>query len=301
MIDKSNLIFISPIIFVILIFFLMGCFSTSNDIKDDILKIDQSGYEIYYGPDVNFSHPEPVVATRASEAEKVMNGVLETLEKRECYRFLNDDVNENKDAFDQWIEKTKESQEKIGVLLKSNPNIFCVSLEVSNYPLKEMPRYIPKNYKRFNLMWLFSPENNSCLVIAFSKDSLVSFYGAMTFSEKKDYINVLIENIYEYFPTFQYPNLVDEVKREPNKKSLLETIMDYHNPSGYSGKGSKGLLISFTKKVKHKSRNYWADAIRVYSTYNYDNSLDESREPECPRDFYGKENCLCATISLPEE
>jgi hypothetical protein len=241
-----------------------------------------------------------------NQAETVISQALEILEKGGCYSSLKDDVNENKDAFDQWIEKTKESHRKIGLLLKKHPQIYFLSVVVRNHPLKEMPRYIPKNYNQFNLMWGVSQEKNKCLVIAFRKDDLASFYGLAGVPTKEKMLYVYIQNIPKSYPYVvkgvDYPNFTDQgIRIEPNKASLLETIISTFHRVEIRGEGSKGFLISVVKKVDRKSRNYWADAIRVYSTYNYDNSLDESREPECPKTFYGKEYCLCATIPLAEE
>lgn len=285
---------------------LTDCFTLRGveKIKSKIATSIEGDEKACIAPDVTNPPPDDQLLDMMKEAEIVMEETLDILEKGKCYNALTNEINENKEALNLWLEKTRPTQEKIGSLLKGHPNIFCLSLCIRNWPFKEMQRYIPKNFKQFNIMWIVPSGSSSCLVIAFPTDSCVSFYGATTISENENSYDVIIENIPKYYSLRikrgEYPNFTtEEIKGEPNDKPLLETIIEYHCPQRYEGKESKGLLISFTKKVKHKGRRFWADGIRVYSTYNYDASKEERPQLECPNNVYDKPIGTCLTFPLP--
>ncbi len=236
-----------------------------------------------------------------SQAKVVSSKVLEILEKGKCYSFLEDDVDKNPKVFEKWVEKTKESQKEIAMVLKMHPKVFCILLVVQSHSLKEMPGFIPKNFNQFMLIWSLSPQKNSCLVLA-----CPDIYALMFIPEKDGILKIITQNVPSYYSAIvkkgKYPNFTDEgIRSEPNQASLIDTIIASYNLVRFEGDGSKGLLVSFNQKVKHKGRDYWADGIRTFFVFGYTPAEGEKTEPECPRDFYGKENCLCATISLPEE
>lgn len=232
-----------------------------------------------------------------TEAKLVMDRVLDILEKGKCYKALTDDIDENQQALEKWIKRTETSQVMIGLLLRSHPDIYCVSLRVYSSPV------VKRNFKLINIMWLVSPNSNRCLVIVFPHGSCVSLYGAETLSERENVTAVEIRNIPSHFimkaRKGEYPNFLEETIEEENKKNILETIIDSHSLMSLPPKGTKGLLISFTQMVKHKGHRFWAGGIRIYSTYGYDASRDRNSQPECPKNVYGKPIGTCLTFPLP--
>ncbi len=269
----------------------------------DYQDLQVSDTKIFKGPGITNPPSDIQLKDMMNEAIKVMREVLTILEEGKCYDTFNSNINNDKGALEKWLEKTKPSQEKIGMLLREHPTIFCLSLMVRSGPFKEEAKRIKKGFEQFNIMWSVKLGEDNCLVIVFPTNSFVSWYGATTTSEKDYSLNIYLENIPKYYSfrikIGQYPNFTEEDKMELNDLSLMETIIESHNPSRFEGEGSKGLLISFTKKVQHNGRKFWADGIRIYSPYNYDASLDKNPIAECPKDFYGKPYCICSTFHIP--
>lgn len=295
-----------PMVLMALFLILSGCsiFTGDEKIISD-LESTNAINKISIEPLVSNPPSDNELEGMIKEANTVMEEVLGILEKGKCYNYLTNDINENAETLETWIKKTKPSHNKIGLLLRSHPNIFCISLIIQNYPIKENAVRIRKNFKQFNMMWVVPSNSSDCLIIAFPTESLVSFYGSVTASENDSSLNVYIENIAKYYPylikTGQYPNFTEKIKIEPNDKSLMKTIIESYSLSKLDGEGSKGLLLTFTKKVRHRGRRFWADGIRIYATYNYDASFDRDPQPKCPQDYYGNAYCVCATFPLQED
>lgn len=271
-----------------------------------ILSNSNGGYKNIVVVSSNFINPptEDQLVNMNSESQIVMKEALNILEKGKCYSALTNDVNEKKDGLKKWIEKTKPSQKAIGMLLKRHPNIVCLSLCVRSHPFSELKEDIPKGFKQFNIMWIVQPDSKSIVVIAFPTESCVSFYGATTVSDKVGSIEVNIEDIPKYYAvrkvSEENQNIPETHKGDLNETSLFDTILDYHCPSREAGVESKGYIISFTEKIKHKTRRFWADGIRAYSAYNLDSSVERYPKSLCHQDKSFNADYLCYTITLEE-
>lgn len=187
----------------------------------------------YEALDTANSPSKAQLSTMETEAKLVMGTILSILENGKCYKALTDDIDENPTTLEMWVKRTKESQEKIGLLLKAHPNIYCISLRLYNFPVKEEQMHVRKNFKQNNIMWIVPPNSNRCLLIVFPSGSCMSLYGATTLSKKENVTVVATRNIPSHFIIHvrkgEYPNFLEETREDENRKNILETIIDSHS------------------------------------------------------------------------
>lgn len=290
----------------LLAFYLLACCSQNfttkpylkvGEAKDSIVTLaDDVGEE---------SLPSKAVLSELErESREVINQALEIFKTTKALSYLSNEVNEDSKAMEKWIDKTKTSQTRLGLLLKRHPRIFCLLVTVANRRIREASWSIPKNFKKFSLIWFYLVKENKCLVMVSPDDSCASIYGAAASSqEEANDLHVRIENIPKYFLVAQVTSQgyvkIDD-KKILNEEPIMDTILSYDCPERFASIGSKGIMVNFTWKIIGQKRGYSPTGIRITSILNYDWSSDKTNQLECPKNIYGKPSWVCSTILLPQ-
>ena len=272
-------------------------------------------YYISGGKNINISissdiktKPSNILLTELEkESRTLINEAMNILEGEKVTYHLSNEVDENPKVMEEWINKTKESQIKLGLLLKEHPRVFCLTAAVRNYRIKETALRIPKNYKQYILVWRFLNNENKCIIMASPDYSCASMYGVRRTS--LDEVNVL------YMRIVDVPKYIKVVQAKPdgskeenldikilNKIPIMDFIfVEYFCPLKLSGTESKGTLVNFEARFIGKKRRYSACGLTVTYVLNYDGTNDQASQSNCLTDFYGKPSWVCSSIVLPNQ
>lgn len=284
---QKSALWISGVFFSLSII-LSGCCSR----RDIMLNINEKkGSDIFISHEVKTPPSNSSLAEMEKEAETVMNEALRILKRGKIIFYLSSKVNENSQAMEEWVSKTKGSQVELGLLLKEHPNIFCLTVSVKSH-----------SFKQFNLMWVVLARENKCIVMASPDYSCASIYGVSSDSQEINELYVTIEDIPKYFSVAQAGSqgykVIDD-KKIINDTPIMKTIFEYYCPARLAGTDSKGTLINFDKRLNDKKRRRFSvTGIRTTTILNYDGANDNISQSDCPINIYGKPYWNCSSIVL---
>lgn len=291
-------------IFFSLSIIMSGCCSRRDIMKSDLKSNGLKDNTIFVSRDVKNPPSKSLLSEMKNESGEVIDEALQILESDKIFSYLSNEVNENSQAMEEWINKTKGSQVKLGSLLKEHPNIFCLTVTVQNQGIERAQTRNQKSYKKYNLMWVFLTRENKCMIMASPDYSCASIYGVRADLQEINNLHVTIENIPKYFSVAQTGShgfIETDDKKILNETPIMNTILDYYCPGRMAGIDSKGTLISFTGKLMDKRRRYSATGIRTTSILNYDGINDQGTQSDCPLNNYGKPYWICSTFVLPTQ
>ncbi|MFB3851994.1 MAG: hypothetical protein ACE14Q_08760 [Acidobacteriota bacterium] len=227
------------------------------------------------------------VEVMAKEANQVMDKSLNILIKGNCLNYLTDDIDKKQEALEKWVAMTKPSQNKIGLLLKKHPNVKAIAIRFVSF----------KGNLSFAKVVYYQNLSNDRCEIFMPSDDFYSGYSSEA-GQTLDSMELRIRNIYAFYegpatinPDVPFTEAAIHEKRS-NDSTFFEEILASNDLTYEMGKGSKGLLICFTKKIMQRGSGYMPVGIQAYFGYNYDFSKDTILK-ECPR-----KSGTCVTFPL---